>query len=150
MVSALCHISDNFSQQSPAEQHTGPGPHKNISITHFLVTLAAAMGRSLQRVGGTLQTVGTGLTPLTHSRQYMCHHSNYGLQPLSTILWLPATSLPGCTAALLHTATTFRILNSGESSAPGSRLQAALALHSAQRTSQHRAVAKINSNKFNI
>ena len=61
------------------------------------------MGRSLQRVGGTLQTVGTGLTPLTHTRQYMCHHSNCGLQPLSTILWLPATSLPGCTAALLHT-----------------------------------------------
>ena len=54
-------------------------------------------------MGGTLQTVGTGLTPLTHSRQYMCHHSNCGLQPLSTILWLPATSLPGCTAALLHT-----------------------------------------------
>ena len=147
MVSALCHISDNFSQQSPAEQHTGPG-HIKISPLHFLVSLAAAMGRSLQRVGGTLQTVGTGLTPLTHTtRQYMCHHSNCGLQPLSTILWLPATSLPGCTAALLHT------VNIPYSQFRGKlcfRLQAALALHSAQRTSQHRAVAKINSNKFNI
>ena len=98
--------SDNFCRQCPSERHTGPGPHQNISIFSIALPrqISSRWGPQSPAVEGTIQTVGTGLTPShSYNPKYVSPVTNCGLQPLSTILWLPATSLPACTAALLHT-----------------------------------------------
>ena len=147
-VCPLPHLSQTTSVGSVLVSDTpGPGHIKISPFQTLPLQFSSRWGPQSPAVEGTIQTVGTGLTPShSYNPKYVSpltvdsiHYPlSCGCRPLAC---LPAP--PHC-----FTQSTFRILNSGESS--GSWLQAALAQHSAQRTSHHCAVAKINSNKFNI
>ena len=95
--------SDNFCRQSPSERHTGPGPHQNISISNTSSSVQQPLGAAVPSSGGHNTNSWHGADTLSLIQPKICVTTHCGLYPLSTILWLPATCLPACTAALLHT-----------------------------------------------